>query len=86
MRKTIEEDFRQARCEAEKNVRCGEMNTIVYMSGSKIKKTKMEKMLNRYREDSKTDYELGVIAKEIFDFEQKGAEILKKSIEHFVIY
>lgn len=42
--------------------------------------------MNRYREDSKTDYELGVIAKEIFDFEQKAAEILKKSIEHFVIY
>lgn len=43
MRRTIEEDFRQARWEAENNVRCGKLNTIVYMSGSKIKKTKMEK-------------------------------------------
>ena len=46
---TIAEIFRQARCEAEKNVRNNELNTIVYMSGSKKKKNKMEKMLKQYR-------------------------------------
>lgn len=82
----IEEIFRQARCEAEKNVRNNELNTIVYMSGSKQKKSKMEKMLKKYKEDSELDCELGVINKEIHDFEMKAAKILEKSLENYVLF
>ena len=83
---TITEIFRQARCEAEKNVRNNELNTIVYMSGSKQKKNKMEKMLKQYKEDSKLDCELGVISKDIHEFEMKAAEILEKSFANFIIF
>lgn len=83
---TIAEVFRQARCEAEKNVRNNELNTIVYMSGSKQKKSKMEKMLKKYKEDSELDSELGVISKEIHDFEMKAAAILEKSLENYVLF
>lgn len=86
MKQTIAEVFRQARLEAEKNVRNNELNTIVYMSGTKNKKTKMESLLKKYREDSKMDCEPGVINKEIHDFEMKAAEILEKSLEHFEIF
>lgn len=83
---TIAEAFKQARCEAEKNVRNNELNTIIYMSGSKQKKSKMEKMLKKYREDSILDRELGVISKEKHDFEMKGAAILEKSLENYVLF
>lgn len=83
---TIKEIFRQARCEAENNVRNNELNTIVYMSGSKQKKSRMEKMLKEYKEDSTLDCELGVISKDIHEFEMKAAEILEKSLENFIIF
>ncbi len=83
---TIAEVFRQARCEAEKNVRNNELNKITYMSGSKQKKSKMEKMLKKYKEDSILDCELGVISKDIHEFEMKVAEILEKSLENFIIF
>lgn len=83
---TIAEVFRKARCEAEKNVRNNELNTIVYMSGSKQKKSRMEKMLKEYKEDSALDCELGVISKDIHEFEMKAAEILEKSLENFIIF
>ncbi|MBP3577484.1 MAG: hypothetical protein J6K15_05165 [Lachnospiraceae bacterium] len=83
--KKIEEVFKEARCEAEKNVRNNELNTIVYMSGTKNKKTKLEKLLKKYIENSKTDYELGVIAEEIHIFEMSAAKILEKSLENYVL-
>lgn len=83
---TIKEIFRQARCEAEKNVRNNELNTIIYMSGSKQKKSKMKKMLKEYKEESALDCELGVISRDIHEFEMKAAEILEKSLEKFIIF
>lgn len=82
----ISEIFRLARCEAEKNVRNNELNTIVYMSGTKNKKSKMEKMLKEYVENSTLDCELGVISQDIHEFEMKAAAILEKSLENFVIF
>lgn len=83
---TVKEMFNKDRVEAEKYARCNKLDTVVYMSGSKIKKSKYKKLLNDYIENSKIDYELGVIAKDIHEFEMKAAEILKKSLEFFVIY
>lgn len=63
-----------------------ELNTIVYMSGTKNKKTAMEKMLKAYKEDSELDRELGVISKEEYEIEAKAAEILEKSLENYIVF
>ena len=78
--------FNKDRLEAEKFVKYNELNTVIYMSGSKLKKSKYEKLLDEYVENSKLDCGLGVITKEIHEFEMKAAEILKKSLEFFVVY
>ena len=83
---TIKDLFNKYRLEAEKNVRNNELNTIVYMSGSKIKKSKLQKMLDNYKDNSSLDCELGIIDKSIHDFEMKAAEILEKSLEHYETY
>ncbi|VEJ94975.1 Uncharacterised protein [uncultured Blautia sp.] len=83
---TVKEMFNKDRLEAEKFVRYNELNTVIYMSGSKLKKSKYEKLLDEYVENSKLDCELGVITKEIHEFEMKAADILKKSIENFIVY
>lgn len=83
---TIKELFNKYRLEAEKNVRNNKLNTIVYMSGSKIRKTKLQKMPDNYKDTSCLDCELGVIDKSIHDFEMKAAGILEKSLEYYEIY
>lgn len=83
---TIKEMFNKDRLEAERLVRSNKSDTVIYMSGNKVKKTKYEKLLNEYAENSKIDYELGVIEKGIHEFEMSAAEVLKKSIELFIIY
>lgn len=83
---TVKEMFNEDRLEAETLVRRNELNSIIYMSGSKIKKNKYEKLLNEYIENSKLDCELGVIAEDIHEFEMKAADILKKSVENFIVY
>lgn len=83
---TIKEMFNKDRLEVERLVRSNKSDTVIYMSGSKVKKTKYEKLLNEYVENSKIDYELGVIEKGIHEFEMSVAEVLKKSLELFIIY
>lgn len=83
---TIKEMFNKDRLEAERLVRSNKSDTVIYMSGNKVKKTKYEKLLNEYVENSKIDYELGVIEKGIHEFEMSAAEVLKKSLELFIIY
>lgn len=83
---TAKEEFRKARCEAESHVKRNELNFIVYMSGTKRKKTMLEKNLRKYREDSNLNFELGVISEEIHDFEMKACEILEKSIKNYIIF
>lgn len=83
---TVKEMFNEDRLEAETLVRRNELNSIIYMSGSKIKKNKYEKLLNEYIENSKLDCELGVITEDIHEFEMKAADILKKSVENFIVY
>ena len=83
---TAKEMFNKDRLEAERLVRSNKLDTVIYMSGSNIKKSKYEKFLNQYIENSKIDYELGVIEKGIHEFEMSAAEILKKSLDLFIIY
>ena len=83
---TVKEMFNKDRLEAERLVRLNKLDTVIHMSGSKIKKSKYENFLNEYIENSKIDYELGVIEKGIHEYEMNAAEILKKSLNLFIVY
>lgn len=83
---TAKEIFRKAQRDAEEYAKKNELNFVVYMSGTKNKRTMLENLLKEYKEDSDLDFELGVIAKERHDVEIKIYEILKKSIENYTIY
>lgn len=83
---TIKEIFRKAQRDAEEYAKKNEMNFIIYMSGTKNKRTMLEKLLKEYKEDSNLDFDLGVINKERYDIEMRIYEILKKSIENYTIY
>lgn len=83
---TAKEIFRKAQRDAEEYVKKNELNIIVYMSGTKNKRTMLEKLLKEHKEDSDLDFELGVINKDIHDFEMKIYEIIRKSIENYILY
>ncbi len=83
---TVKEVFRKAQREAEDCIKNNELNVIVYMSGTKNKRTMLEKLLKEYKEDSDLDFELGVISKDVHDFEMKSYEIIKKSIENYILF
>mgnify|MGYP007098665504 CR=1 FL=1 len=83
---TAKEIFSKAQREAEEYAKKNEMNFVVYMSGTKNKRTMLEKLLKEYKEDSDLDFGLGVIGKERHDIEMRIYEILKKSIESYTIY
>ena len=83
---TIKEIFRKAQRDAEEYAKKNEMKFIIYMSGTKNKRTMLEKLLKEYKEDSNLDFDLGVINKERYDIEMRIYEILKKSIENYTIY
>ena len=83
---TAKEIFRKAQRDAEEYVKKNEMNFTVYMSGTKNKRTMLEKLLKEYKENSDLDFELGVISKDVHDFEMRIYVILKKSIENYILY
>lgn len=58
-------------------------NTIVYLSGTKNMKTRVEKEFKKWYDDLILDNELKII--NIKDYE-KQIETIKKSIENMVIY
>lgn len=84
---TVNEIFNNARREAERLVNNGESkDVIIYLSGSKNKKTRLENTVIRYRSDSKIDFDLEIIDKERYDFEMKVAEIIERSLKNYVIF
>lgn len=83
---TAKEIFRKAQRDAEEYVKKNELNFTVYMSGTKNKRTMLEKLLKEYKENSDLDFELGVISKDVHDFEMRIYVILKKSIENYILY
>lgn len=83
---TVKEVFRKAQREAEDYIKNNELNVIVYMSGTKNKRTMLEKLLKEYKEESDLDFRLSVISKEVHDFEMKSYEIIKKSIENYILF
>ena len=83
---TAKEIFRKAQRDAEEYVKKNELNFTVYMSGTKNKRTMLEKLLKEYKENSDLDFELGVVSKDVHDFEMRIYVILKKSIENYILY
>lgn len=63
-----------------------DINYSFYVSGSKAKKTKLEKMLKKYIEDSDLDYELGIINHDEHFKEMTIAKIIENSLKNYVIY
>lgn len=84
--KTIKEMFNETRLEAENLVRYNKIDVIIYLSGTVNKRNKYQKMLTEYVENSNVDFELGVISEDIHLFEMKSAQIIKKSIDNFVVF
>ena len=78
---TAKEIFKKSLRDAEEYAKKNELNFIVYMSGTKNKRTMLEKLLIEYKENSNLDFDLGVIDKERHDIEMRIYEILKKSIK-----
>lgn len=82
--KTNIEAFTSFRRHAEQIARTNEMNTVIYVSGTKNKKTYFEKMIEKYEADSKLDFELGI--NETREIEQKAYVIMVNSVARFEIY
>lgn len=82
--KGIKDMFEDFRRECEKIVRNNQKDTIVYLSGSKIKRSKFNRLIEKYNEDSALDYELGINV--CRDFEIKAYNVMKRSMEHFQVY
>ena len=81
---TIKDMFEDFRRECEKIVRLNKTETVVYVSGTKQKRTKFERLIEKYNSDSELDFELGINA--CRDFEIKAYNVMKRSMEHFQVY
>lgn len=62
-----------------------DINYSWYLSGSKAKKTKLEKMLAKFIEDSDLDFELGIINQDEHFKEMSVAKIIDNSINNYII-
>lgn len=86
MKKTIQEMFTEFRRECEKYARLNELDIAIYISGTKNKKTKFEKLINKFWEDSKLDFDLKIINKEKFKKDYYTYNIMKTSLNHYQLY
>lgn len=64
----------------------GHENTIPYLSGTKNKRTRMYKEVNRYESDARIDYEVGAINKSEYEFEMKAIRLLEKALANYSVY
>lgn len=81
---TTEQRFREMKYAAERSLRGDKLQC--YLSGHKNTKTRLEKMVKRYKEDSEIDYELGVISKETYDYEIAIHDLMVENLKNFNIY
>lgn len=57
-----------------------------YLYGTRIKKTKMYKEVERYRNNAKIDYELGIIKKDEYDTEIAACRMFEKALSNYSIF
>ena len=84
MKKTADQKFREMKYAAERSLRGDKVQT--YLSGHKNTKTKLEKMVKKYKDDAEIDYELGVITKDTYDYEIKIHNLMVENLKNFNIY
>lgn len=62
-------------------------DTIPYIpSGTSNRRTRLYKMANRYSDDAKIDFELGVISKEEFDMEIAAVRKFEQALANMEMY
>lgn len=84
-RKTIDEmwdDFRRECIELSKL----DGQWCAYVSGSKTKRNKFNRLIEKYRKNIDIDLQLGIIGEEQKDSHLKVYEIMKKSMEFYKEY
>lgn len=81
---TTDEMFKKLKICVVKNIKTSN-NVLPYMSGTKHKKTMLEKKIDKYKFDAKLDHELGVIDDSRFDLESQIADEMLKALDFFVI-
>ena len=83
---TIEQETRKLFAEIKNELREGRKDLIHYISGTLNKRTRMSKIVERYREDAKIDYELDVITKEEYELEMDAVALLDLAVMAMNIY
>lgn len=85
MKKTINEMFEEFRQECVL-LAMKEGQWAAHLSGSKNKRTKFEKLIERYKKDIDIDIELGILDEDQKVRRLKIYEVMKKSMEFFKEY
>lgn len=83
---TISEESRKLFNECKHNVKRGIENVVPYVSGSMNKRTRMYKMVQRYREDAEIDFELGVINQKEYNIEVKAVQLFERMLANFKVF
>lgn len=85
-KETIAQETRKHFCFLKHEVKKGNENILVYLSGTMQKRTKMYKEIYRYESDAKIDYELGIISKDEYEIEMKAIRLLEQSVANFKVF
>ena len=64
----------------------GRKDLVHYISGTLNKRTRMSKIVERYREDAKIDYELEILTKEEYELEMEAVSLLDLAVIAMNIY
>ena len=83
MAETIAQEVRKQFNFLKFKVRKGEDNTLVYLSGTINKRTRMYKEISRYETYANIDYELGIISKKEYDIEIKAIRLFEQSLANY---
>lgn len=65
----ISAETRRLFAEIKNELKDGRKDLVHHISGTSNKRTRMCKIVERYRDDTKIDYELGVITREEYELE-----------------
>lgn len=81
---TVKEMFKFMKHCAERSLR-NNIKIKPHLSGSKNKKTMLTKRIDKYKIDSDIDFELGIISKEIYNYEIQIYNEMKDMLKGYEI-
>lgn len=84
-KQTIAQETRKYFCYLKNEVKNGNEQVLLHLSGTMQKRARMYKELFRYENDAKIDYELGILAEDEYEFEMKAIRLLEQSIIAFEV-